>query len=172
MKKLFVLIITLIMIVSTVVFAEPETIDLATMTQNELNDLLNRVNYELRRFWPEGEIGSVILDYNGIVVKYKGLDFSEKYGLVFDLIIENYTQNTVIVSSDKVYLNGYPVETLMGANVYSGKKNSGIILVLNAEDDAGVSSRRDLRHIEFVLKILDPSDNSTLYESDEIFIYL
>ena len=167
MKKLFALVITMVMIMSTAAFAASETIDLAEMTQEELTDLINRARTEMRKF--ANESGSVIFDDKGIVMKYSGVDFGFM-GLEIKLIIENNSGNEVLIQTDKMYINGWEIQSFFGAEVESGKKNKKSITILNAEEEAEVSSIADLESAEFIIKIIDPKSYKTLYESDKITI--
>ena len=169
MKKLFALVITLVMIMSAAAFAAPETVDLVEMTQDELNDLINRAKIELRKFGNASEAGTVILDHDGILVKFAGVDFGFM-GLEFKLIIENNSQSVVRISADKMYINGWETMPLLSAEVESGKKSRETIDAMNAEKDADVSSADDLETVEFIFEIREPDSYNVLYTSDKIII--
>ena len=168
MKKLFTLILTLIMVTSSAVFATPETINLYTMTKEELKDLIERAQDELFKFGVK-EAGALLLEYKDIVVTFEGAEYGT-FGLEFNLVIENNGKRDVTVSADKMYVNGWQVTPWIHAEVGSGKKNRTSITVYNAEDRAGVSSVGDLDNVEFVLKISNPDTYRTIYESGKITI--
>lgn len=162
MKRLFVMILALLLIGS---FALAETVDFASMTDDELNALISGAQAELKsrkggdEYW-YNEGGITI--YPAGVTKYTQIGNMYQYALV----VENNTDKTINISCDCV-VNGWSVVASGILDVAPGQTKKDFVAMMSK--DAGVESEDDVETFDISIKIYG-DDYKTIAEFGPITV--
>lgn len=162
MKKLFVLLLALLLIGS---FALAETVDFASMTDDELNALIAGAQAELSsrksgdEYW-YNEGGITI--YPAGRTKYTAIGNIYGYGIV----VENNSDKTINVSCDCV-VNGWSVMASGVQGVAPGQTKKDFVSMM--AKDAGVESEEDVETFDITCKIYG-EDYKTIAEFGPITV--
>ena len=109
----------------------------------------------------------VIYDDNDIKITVKGLDDSW-FGTELKVIIENNSDQTVMVQPRDTSVNGYMVQALMSAEVAPGKKiNDGITFETTGLKECGIEQ---IATMEFSIVVIDSATWDYIVETDMITI--
>ena len=117
---------------------------------------------------------TVLLDEGGIKITATGFDEKGFWGPELKLLLENNTENNIIVSTDALIVNNYMVSDLFSENVAAGKKSNVSMQVFSsALEKAGITKIGQIEidfHIlnETYDRILDPAPvtlKTSVYDS-------
>lgn len=169
MKKLFSILIALILIGGV---AMAESIDYASMTDEELHTVIDLARNELAR--RELTIGdnTLILDAEGIQVYTTGNITYDGYRLKLEVIAVNNSKAELTINTEKASVNGWSISNAPGLHGTSaGKKQKGYFDFYITPDL--LPDAESVEDIEFVLSFLDKDNGyKTFYTSDPITIHI
>lgn len=167
MKKFVSLLLLVLMLTSTFVYAEASTIDLSAMTKEELIALIDDARLELSKYLPYAEKGTVLYEDEHIKITLNG-ELELEYGcLLMPVIIENYSDRELLVSFDRSSCNGWDILE-SATNVSANKKAKTDIMFLDAEEAAELSSVDDVTDITATIHLFDNDDIMWSFESEPI----
>lgn len=164
MKRFISVLLVALLLICAVATAEAP--DYASMTDEELNTILEAVQVELDSrasadaetggmVPAEGTIvadeGAVLIDQDGVQLTLTGDNAVHGVGLWMGAIVTNNSDVDVSVIIDNASINGWEVSGLATFNTSSGnKQKDNIVFELN---DSGVTSLEDIEelYIEFYL---------------------
>lgn len=75
----------------------------------------------------------VLVDQDGILITYNGLQENELWGQELKITIENNTDQPITVQTRDVSLNGYMIDPTCSADVAAGKKSNSTITIMESD---------------------------------------
>lgn len=78
----------------------------------------------------------VLVDQDGILITYNGLQENELWGQELKITIENNTDQPITVQTRDVSLNGYMIDPILSADVAAGKKSNSTITIMESDLEA------------------------------------
>lgn len=153
MKKLLTLLLALLLIGS---IALAESLDYASMTDKELQDIIDGARNELlvRKLDSDGTF--VLFDQDGAKLYLTGHYKINSSGFVkMEAVFINNTGKAATVGVDEVYVNGWKVSALSPGGCANGKKIKGTF-DMNLSS-AEISTFAEVEEIEFHIRIYDES---------------
>lgn len=166
MKRLLTLILAMFLIGS---IALAESLDYASMTDKELQDVIDGARNELstRKLNFEGTF--VLFDQDGATLYLTGRYKINKSAYTeMEAIFINNTGRSARVSVDDVYVNGWKVSSSGPIGCDSGKKVKGTLSM--SLSGAEISTFEEIEEIEFHISVLDESDYSRFITLDPITV--
>lgn len=142
--------------------------DLNDMTREELHSLINRARAALQKYEVYAETDNILLDQFGVKVIMKGYELD---GTTFNMsyIIENNSDQDLIITADNEYMNGRDVHFLFSNKLESGKKTKDKLRIYDI-NEIGISSTDDLETLELIFELSDAESYKTITTSDKITI--
>ena len=114
----------------------------------------------------KADSGTELLNQDGIRIVGKYVDENSIWGAGVLLYIENTTAENVIVSCDNMSINGFMVDPVFMADVYTQKMSLSNLTIFQSDlDDNGIKSIDD---IELTFTVSDASTYSTILTTDPI----
>lgn len=170
MKKIIVLLIAVMMVVSVMTGCMP-TVDVTPKEdeQNSVvsNDAGEQAENEVEEPTEAPETEKVILEQNGIKITYKGIS-TGWIGKEVNLKVENNSDKNYTVQVRNVSVNGYMIDGIFSCQVNSGKAANDEISFLNSDfEDNDIES---IEELEFNFHIFNDDDWMDSFDSDTIII--
>ena len=109
---------------------------------------------------------TVLLDEAGVKITAKSLDMSALFGPELKLLIENESGKNLTVQTRSVSVNGYMIETMLSADVATGKKANDTLTFL--ESDLKLSGITTFADMEISFHIFDSDSWDTYLDSGSI----
>ena len=174
MKKLIAWVLALLMLGSTVAFAEMP--DFSAMTDAELHEIVDGARSELKERELKAEKDTVLVDQDGVKVyltgKYEINDYSSSSGNVYirlEAVIINNTDKTIDVFFDSATVNGWDVDNCgIGEITARHKKKDEFELTIS---DAEISTYEEIEEIEIKLYIYDDDAYERMFVTDPITLH-
>ncbi len=111
---------------------------------------------------------AVLFDQGGIRITAKSFNANGTLGPEVKLLIENDSEKSITVQSRNISVNGYMVESMMSADVASGKKANDTLTLMRSDlETAGITTISD---IEFSFHIFDSETWDTIVDSEMVRI--
>ena len=110
--------------------------------------------------------GTVIYEANDIKIISKGVEADDIFGQSLNLYIENNSENTIIIQSDSVSVNGFMINAMFSSTVLPSAKIIDDMTFMGSyleENDI-----TEIESIEFKIIVIDESDFSRIAESEPI----
>ena len=167
MKKLIALLLVLFLL-HGYALAAPQTIDLETMSQDELHTLIDRARLALLAYDTYTEGDKVILDQEGLKLTLKGIRL-DRDRLYLDVVFENDGEKDMGINFDSSYVNGWSKSIGMVSPIAPGKKIKDT-LSASKMSEVDVADLNDIEDIEFILKPFDGTTYRTEFETEPIRI--
>ncbi len=112
---------------------------------------------------------TVIVDYEGIKITAEEIVDETFFGLGIKLLIENDTEQDIVVSDQHVVVNNYMVPAMFSATVAAGKKSNDVLHLSNTSlEEAGITS---VGEIAFSMRIYDDESWDDIHNTEEIVIH-
>lgn len=109
---------------------------------------------------------TVLLEEAGVKITAKSFDAGGVFGPEVKLLIENESGQNLTVQADKTSVNGYMVDTMLSADVASGKKaNDSLTFARSDMDLSGITTVADM---EFSFHIFDSDSWDDYLNTDSI----
>lgn len=109
---------------------------------------------------------AVVFDQNGIVITALSLTEGDFFGPTINFLIENNSEEDIIVSVDDLSINGIMLISIMSTDVIAGKKANAELSISSTNlETAGIEIIKD---IEFEFHIVNPKTWETMFNSDNI----
>ena len=106
----------------------------------------------------------VIVDKKGIKITVKSLNYGEFDDVELKMLIENNSDQNIIVQHDALVINGIMIDALFSEDVVAGKKANGVLSIpLDDLKNANISKIKD---IEIDLNILDKEYDTIFTEKN------
>lgn len=168
MHKIFVMIFMVIPMLFSTAFAA---------TQQELIDIINQARLELTQYLPIVENKTILYEDENIKITCLSLPYFEeywqlgdKYGTIYlDVIIENHTNNTIMVSFREVSINGWTLDGY-GDEVMAGKKIKGS-LRFDYIADTDLTAPEDIQDIDGILYYFDTNSWDDIGEGEIYWLF-
>ena len=167
MKKVFVLVLSLILLVSLFpVAAFAAFADFASLSDDELMAELNQIRAELVKRAEIKEGKQVLAEVDGLTVMLKGEpEWNKSYNgthcITLTVTVVNSSEKAMAIRTDDCYVNGWKVRTSFNSQLEAGTKTKDIIYIYSVDEDADLESLEDLEDIKFIFLTFDPSTFST-----------
>lgn len=116
------------------------------------------------------DAGNVLYEQEGIKIIGKYVNEDSFWGTAVLLYLENSTQKNVTFSCEDMSINGYMVEPLFYAEVFSGKKAVDEITIFST--DLEENNITEIETIEVKFRIFNSESYDTIVETDPIEITL
>ena len=111
---------------------------------------------------------TVLLDEGGLKVTAKSLDKNALMGPEIKLLIDNESGKDLTVQTRNVSINGYMVDTMMSADVVSGKKANDSLTFMRSDLQAcGIDTIADM---EFSFHVFETSNWHDYLNSDPVVL--
>lgn len=161
MKKLLVIFMAILLLCP--LFVSAESIDLESLSREELISLIDDANEALKKFDENvnSSSGTIWIDQDGILLTYRDMELSGNF-LRLNVTLENNSDINISVMNDNVYVNGWQVEGGMVDDVAPGKKAQDFFELWSMED-VEVRTLDDIQRIEFDLEILDAESYEAIF---------
>lgn len=173
-KKLLVFLVFVMMIVFVTSCSNSNEPDkMAVEKSNVEADLLDSVSQEDEPAKidsaEEVEVEEqVLFDQDDIKITLKSLKDDSIFGPSLQVLVENNSEQSIIVQTRDSSVNDLMVETMFSANVAAGKKANDSITFMSSElEQAGIST---IQNIEFKFYIFNADTWSEVLESEVITI--
>lgn len=109
---------------------------------------------------------TVLLDEADVKITAKSLSTDGLFGQGIKLLIENNSEKNLTVQCRNASVNGYMVDTMLSADVVSGKKGNETLIFMDADFEAcGIETIADM---EFSFHIFDSDSWDTYFDSPRI----
>lgn len=180
MKRIFALIITLLLAASMVECTSEPRSDLV-----EPNDVATRPALDAdsaKNGEPSSDVSQnavtntsshaetisemVLVDQDGVKITAKSLDFDGFWGPELKLLIENSSGKSLTLQSSNASVNGYMVETIMSVDVADGKKANDSLTF--SSSDLSLCGIETIADMEFSFHIFDSDSLDTYLDTDPI----
>ena len=113
---------------------------------------------------------TVLLNEKGVKITAKKLSFDGLFGPSLELLIENNTDQDLTVQCRNSAVNGFMVDTIMSADVASGKKiNKELIFEEEGLSLCGIEDKM-IEELEFSFHIFDQKSWDNYYDSEQIVL--
>lgn len=165
MKKIVALILVSLMLLCTT--ATAESIDLSTMTKEELIALIDNARLELTKYLPVAEEGTVLHEDELVRITYTSMELDDYDSLLLNVVVENLTDSNVYVSLQNASCNGWSVWEGV-VEVPANKKAKVAFDFMDAVIDAELESVEDVQDIEGDLLVMDSDTYENL--ADEVHV--
>ncbi len=172
MKKIFALVLAVLLFVAIPCEAFAEVPDFSAMSDEELHALINASRNELAaRELIAGE-NVLLFDQEGVQVFMTGNNSIDDYGnsveLNIEVVIINDSEYDIALVDDSTSVNGWEVMFYGVGGVSAGKKKKA---ELELEiSDASISTLEEVEDIEFVFQILDEDSYDVICTLDPITV--
>lgn len=111
---------------------------------------------------------TVLLEEEGIRITAKSLDTDAVFGPELKLLIENDSDQDLIVQCNSASVNGYMVGTMMSVDVANGKKaNDALTFMTSDLEKCGITTIADM---EIMFRVFDSESWDTYLDSEPIKI--
>lgn len=173
MKKIIVTLLTIVMALPALAIAE---IDWAGMDVSAIQTEIDRARAEiLSRDIKTAEKGTVLMDSDGLVVVLTSAEVSksrdESIKLTLNYTVANNSDTAIAFTTNKCYLNGWEVSTLMSTSLDAGKKAKDDCDFYHIDVDADVNSYEDLEELQITFHTYNPETYHTITKDIECTIY-
>lgn len=166
MKKVLVLLLATLLLCPLMVSAE--SIDLSTMTREELHALIDQARAELSKFGLYADNDLVIFDEEGYKVTLSSYDYLRgAIELFFNM--ENNSDKALSLLIEKCFLNGHELDAGHEISLKAGESTREVTSVYDIED-IGIESEEDIETLEFSFKLYDVKTNDRIHKSEPIII--
>ena len=170
MKKLFVVVLAFML--CSVALAEG--LDWTSMTDDELHSIIDHARNELtKRELVAGE-KTVLVDQDGIQFYLTGeYEFADRdvdrKMVELQTVLINDSSNNVGITIDSLYVNGWNIFALCGAQAAAGKRDKSTI-DMNVFD-AEVTAFEDIKEMEFTIKVYDLDTYNDIAIIDSVVVH-
>lgn len=111
------------------------------------------------------EEGKVLLDNEYITITLEG-EVEESYYVGYKLVLENKSDQYILVSADSTSIDGYMFYmNMQNSSVSPGKKSRAELVVYTSDENSMVKTIADLKNIEGVFRLSFNSDGGSSYSS-------
>lgn len=158
MKRILSLVIALLMLLSMAACSGEADADLQKPADVSVNDPADTKPEEtVRPVEVEAGISEMVLvDEAGVKITAKSFHADELFGPALKILIENNSDVDLTVQTRNASVNGYMVETMLSADVVSGKmSNEEIIFMASDLEACGIETVADM---EFAFHIFTTAD--------------
>ncbi len=157
MKKLISILAALMLLGG---IAVSEGIDYASLTDDQLHEIIDLARNELARRELVAQEKTVLFEQDGVQLyltgNYKVDEWGEgKHVLQLEAVVVNESDRKISVHIDTVSVNGWNVYGGSISNIDAGKKKKGSFEIRLY--DADIHSYEEIEDIEFSFKVLDES---------------
>lgn len=144
--------------------------------EEERNPGLHQEDFDATHVPQENEITSettierqVVFSQDSIIITATGIEFNSSFiGPEIKFLIENNTEENIIVQARNVSVNGYMVDTTMSAEVSSGKKTNDSLTIDNSSlEECGIE---DIAYIDFSFNIFNDDSWDDFIDTEMIHI--
>lgn len=175
MKKLFAVLMVLMLVFGMTAFAEE--FDFASMDDAALQELIDGARNELeKRGQAQGgqtvAENTVLFEQNGVTVYLTGdheVWGSDSYYLDLGVVLVNDSEKTVSVLIDTAYVNGWEVYGGGITDTGAGKKQQAVLDFCIS--DANISTYEEVEEIEMNFIIIDSDTYDTIAELEPVIIH-
>ena len=161
MKKLFALFLALILLPMAALADLP---DVASMTDQELKDLISACSQELRTRATSDPEGILVFEYEGVRVYQSGEAYTKGGSLRVPVVVCNDTDHEIVVFAESVICNGWDI--LAGncrASGHAKKKNEITFKI----EDADITSIGQIVSLTFRWEVYDFDAQKMVFEQEE-----
>lgn len=172
MKKAFVLLIAVIMLLAIPVEAFAEAPDFSAMTDEELHEYIGLARNELKKRELNAEGKTILFEQDNVTVYLTG-DYriygSDNIYIAFETVVVNDSDVTASVVVDTLTLNGWDVygSGISGVTAHHKKKDE---LSFNLTD-AEISSFEEIEEVEWRFYLYDSDAWDVISYVDPIIIH-
>ena len=164
MKRIIAMAMVCLMLVPCA-FAE----DYSSMSADQLREVIAEARAALAKKIEPFTDKCVVYDENNITVTITGVHPEEYTSwVIFDVTVVNKSESKVTVIFDSLYINGWQIKigTFSIAEVEARKNAKGKLTFLKLEEEAEVTKMEEIEDFEFIVKIYDPVNYKTLYQTE------
>jgi len=168
MKKILALMMVLVCVFCWS-FACAEGLDFASMSDEQLQAIIDGAKAELSSRNSSGGEKVVLIDQDSVKVYLTGKHEVwgyESYYLDLEVVVENNSDKTISIIVDTASVNGWNVYGSGISDTGAGKKQKGMMEVCLT--DAEISTYEEVEEIEFNLMIYDSDNWETIAYIDPI----
>lgn len=150
--------------------------DFASMTDEELHDLINAARNELKVRELIAEKDTVILEQDGVKVyltgNYEVKDYTSSSGRILlrlEAVVVNDTDTTVSIMFDASVVNGWDVGNSAIVDVSSGhKKKDNFEFTIS---DAEISSYEEIEDMELSMYVYDADNWNRMFSAEKAVVH-
>lgn len=172
MKRLFTLTLTLALALLLCSCALAEGLDFASMTDEELQTVIDTARNELTNRQLIYAENTVLIDQDGIKLYLSGKnDFrlrEESAYLELGTVLVNDSDKNVSILVDDLYVNGWRISALGGGHADAGKKDKST-LDMNLFE-AEITAFEDIEEMEFTFRVYDSDSYDDILVCDPITV--
>lgn len=171
MKRFFSLILVVVMLFTCSAVAE-SAVDFASMTDDQLHELINSARNELTKREMIMSEKTVLLEQDGVTVYFTGNHETWGYDSVYvdlEVVVVNDSDKSVSILIDSSSINGWEVFGTGVSDTGAGKKQKG---VLSFEvTDAEISTYEEIEELELTITIYDGDAWETISVVEGIVVH-
>lgn len=163
MKKLIAIILILCTVIVTNAMAE---LDVSSMTDQELKDMITVCSAELRARALVQEKGILLFEYDGIALYQTGNAEVNGNGLIIiPALIENDRDEPTCIAGKDIICNGWDIMANFGGTIQEHSKCKVDMIFLSG--DAELKTLDDIYSLSFKWYVTSGTTHKTLYEDEE-----
>lgn len=172
MKKIFALMLALLLLVAIPCEAFAEMPDFSAMSDEELHALIDAARNEMAARELKAGENVLLFEEDGVQVYMTGNNRAEDYGesayLYIEVVVINDSGRQIAIVDDGASVNGWNVTFFGFGGVSAGKKKKGDLeLVIS---DASITTLDEVEDVEIVLQLLDEDSWNVLCTLDPITV--
>ena len=151
--------------------AQAEGFDFSSMTDAELQAVVESASAELARRAPAQENSDVLIDQDGVKVTLTGnheVWGYDNWYLDLEVVVENYSDAVVSILPDTVSINGWNVFCTGVSDTQPGKKQKGMLEFSLSE--AEISTFEEVEEIEMTFTLYDSEKWETISTTEPVVL--